>query len=204
MDDALEKMDERQKTELYAAIGKFAVEFEMLCSGMRSVIMTILAKEGLSNDSVMEILLADQTAGPLQSLVRSLAAETEKLSEKDQKILGTIMNQVQKLTESRNDVLHATWLVGWVAFEDEGLSKALGTRLKRNKKGVATQRPIFKAADFDELASRAEQLARILGGVTNCFSFGEPLEKAFVLDDQGRITITPRVPARIAKPPAEK
>src|SRR5215471_6090259 len=145
MDDdreALEKRHAEQTAELYAAIGKFAVEFEMVCSSMRAIIMTTLWKEGLHNDNAMEILLADHTAEPLRSLAHSLASETQKLSEKDGRILAAIMNQVQELTKSRNDVLHAEWLIGWVATE-VGPVLAPGRRLKRDKMGLATQWPNF-------------------------------------------------------------
>jgi len=196
LDEDLEKLHASQTGVLYAAIGKFAVEFEMVCGSMRAVIMTILAKEGLANDAVKEILLADQTSEPLQSLVRSLAAETQALSEKDQKILAAIMNKVQRLTEARNDVLHAIWIIGWFAFEKEGFAKVPGTRLKKNKKGVATQRPQFQADDFNALTRQAEHLTSALGQVMNAFAFNETLEEQLALDSEGDITIIPREPKR--------
>ena len=69
-----------QTKELYAAIGRFSVEFEHVCFAMRRIATSILAEKGLHNRNVLDILLADQTAEPLRSLVESPLSETQSLS----------------------------------------------------------------------------------------------------------------------------
>lgn len=124
------KIDE-QTEDLYAAIGHFAVEFEHVCNYMRQIIMTILCKEGLGNENVMQILLAGLTADPLRSLVSSLISETQELSKNDLTIINKILNPIQDLTKTRNDVLHGTWFIGWAFHKETECRTAPGIKLKK-------------------------------------------------------------------------
>jgi hypothetical protein len=136
MDEELKEKFQEQTEDLYAAIGRFVVEFEHVCNYMRNIIMTILAKEGLSNDNVMQILLSDQTAEPLRSVVTSLIAETQMLSVQEKTIINKITSRVQDLTKTRNDVIHGTWFIGWASVGDKEFTEAPGIKFKKIKKGL--------------------------------------------------------------------
>ena len=140
MNKNTDKIYEEQTENLYASIGRFAVEFEHVCNYLSSIIMTILTKEGLENENVIQILLADQTAEPLRALVMALIPEILELSDKDKKIVKNIITRVQELTKKRNEVVHGTWYVGWFGTDKDEFTVAPGRKYKKNKNGCATKK----------------------------------------------------------------
>ena len=188
MDEDTNKKYEEQTEDLYAALGRFAVEFEHVCNYLRAIIMAILAKEGLSNDKVMQILLADQTAEPLRALVMSLIAETHDLSDTDKKIVSKITSRVQKLTKKRNDVLHGTWFIGWASVGQEQFTDAAGVKVKKDKQGAATKNFNWKVKDFDDLINEAVELWNLLARLNGFISFNFKIENNFVINGNGGIS----------------
>jgi hypothetical protein len=193
MDGEIKPKFDEQTEDLYAAIGQFAVEFEHVCNYLRVIIMTILNKEGLDNEKVMQILLSDLTAEPLRSLVASLIPETQQLSETDRKVVSKILNSVQDLTKNRNDVLHGTWFIGWASVGDTEFKTAPGVKFKKDKGGVATKTFNWKVEDFDELTEEATKLVRLLGRLNGCIAFNFKLEKNFVFGSDGSLSGAPRI-----------
>ena len=188
MDEDTKKKFEEQTEDLYAALGRFAVEFEHVCNYLRVIIMTILNKEGLNNEKVMQILLSDQTAEPLRALVGSLIPETQKLTGMDKKIVSKILNRVQKLTKTRNDVLHGTWFIGWASVGDDEFTGAPGVKFKKDKKGAATKNFNWKVNDFDLLASEAVELWNLLARLNGCISGNFKIENNFIFDANGDLS----------------
>jgi len=188
MDEDTKQKYEEQTEDLYAAIGRFAVEFEHVCYRMRVIIMTILAKEGLSNEQVMQILLSDQTAEPLRAVVASLISETATLSDTDRKIVNKILKEIQDLTKLRNDVIHGTWFIGWASFEDTEFKNAPGIKFKKDKAGVATKTFSWKESDFDELTERAKDLTNLLARLGGCIAGNFKLENNFLLAADGGLS----------------
>lgn len=185
--DTKQKYDE-QTEDLYAAIGRFAVEFEHVCHRMRVIIMTILGKEGLANDKVMQILLSEQTAEPLRGVVVSLIYETQTLSDTDRKIVHKILKEIQDLTKLRNDVIHGTWFIGWVSSDDTEFTDALGIKFKKDKDGVATKNFSWKKNDFDELTEKAKELTNLLARLSGCISGNYKIENNFLLAADGSLS----------------
>jgi hypothetical protein len=181
------KHDE-QTEDLYAAIGRFAVEFEHICNYMRIIIGGILCKEGLHNNNVIEILLSDLNAAPLRSLVSSLISETVTLSESDLRIVTRILNDVQKMTEKRNEVIHATWYIGWMYNEENESKVAPGVKYKKGKSGVATKRYDWTADDFNNLAQDASKLWGLLADLNRCIIGNYKVEDVFTIDEDGSIS----------------
>jgi len=84
--------------KLYAAIGKFCVEFEQLCFEIQNTIMTNLDKEGLQNEGVLRILLAGDTADPLRTKLLALLPETVILNDNEKKIAKTYSPEFRSLS----------------------------------------------------------------------------------------------------------
>ena len=125
--------------EFFQLIGEFAVEFENICRLMEDCAMHILEKEGLQNDSISKVLLANHTADPLKNMLRSLLAERLK-TEDFKKVSDLAFSEIQQLIEKRNSIIHAKWIApiddeDW--FPKKGF--VLGHKLKTNKRGDATE-----------------------------------------------------------------
>lgn len=180
------KFDE-QTEDLYAASGRFAVEFEHVCNYLRQVILAILFKEGLGNENVMQILVADLTAEPLRSLVLSLISETQHFSEPERTIVNKILNPIQDLTKTRNDVLHGPWCIGWASHKDTECTVAPGIKYKENKDAVATKTFNWTVQDFNELTKEATTLWRLLAKLNCCIIGNNKLEKYFIFEADGSL-----------------
>lgn len=181
---------EEQTEDLYAAIGRFAVEFEHICNYLRQITCVILAKEGLRNDNVMEILLVSLNAEPLRTLALSLIAATIRLSELDKEIVSKIMDAVQAMIKKRNQVIHATWFVGWLWNEEMENTVAPGLKIKRTKTGVTTERYEWTADDFNNLAKDAKRLGGLLARLNNCFVGNFKVQNNFAIDERGIVAAT--------------
>jgi len=188
MDEETKHKIDEQTEDLYAAIGHFAVEFEHVCNYLRIIIMTILSKEGLGNEKVMQILLSDLTAEPLRSLVSSLISETQQLSEADRKIVSKILTSVQDLTKNRNDVLHGTWFIGWGFSSDTECKTAPGIKFKKDKGGVATKTFNWTVEEFNALTGNASTLWGLLAILNGCIAGNFKVEKNFVVGDDGSLS----------------
>ncbi len=185
-----EKKYEEQTEDLYAAFGKFAVEFEHICNYLRAITKTILAREGLQNERVMHVILAALTAEPLRTLVQSLIHETLTLSDTDKKIVRKLLNRMQELTKTRNEVLHGTWFIGWAGVDDD-FSNAPGIKIKSNKEGAVVKSFNWNVADFEELTSEVIQLANLFGRLNGCIAEDSKIESNFVINPDGTCSSVP-------------
>ena len=120
----------REVDELHRAIGEFVVAFEQGCHAMQTCVMGILARAGLGDQQVSQIILAGMTAEPLRALFESLVGERVKLNEVERLIIKSCVTRFQKLTEQRNDIIHSTWYIGWGNEETVDFSTASGMNLK--------------------------------------------------------------------------
>src|SRR5688572_14581111 len=108
---------EAQTQALYAAIGRFAVKFEHVCHAMHWCITTLLRAHGLNHQGLENALLSGLTAEPTLTIFRSAINEArrETMSDADKKILKNICSRIKDLIETRNDIVHRTWFVGWAS-----------------------------------------------------------------------------------------
>lgn len=177
----------QQTMALYAAFGQFAVEFEHVCFTMRCIIMNILHEQGLRNEKILNILLADQTAEPLRGLTLSLLVETQQFSIMDEKIISSLFSKVQALTRERNDVLHSTWFIGWYGTEDGDYGHAPSVKPKRSKKGDVSLDRTWRIEQFEGLTARAKTLSDNLRSVSACLFGGYKLHNNFRISRDGSI-----------------
>ncbi len=143
-----DELYKNQTNELYASIGKFLVNFELVCFNIRTAIIFILYDSGLKNQQLTNIMLAVHTAEPLKSILHSLIGEAVRLNENEKEIIKNIFARIQKLIESRNNIVHSTWFIGWSNKTMIDFSEASGYKLHRNKDGEATKTFKYKKEDF--------------------------------------------------------
>ncbi|HPD60476.1 MAG TPA: hypothetical protein PKV48_01780 [Thermodesulfobacteriota bacterium] len=191
--DEKERQDRRLKdtAKLYQAIGEFVVKFELACLSVQTCIVFILHNAGLTDQRISQILLAGLTADPLRMLFDSLVAQTQKLNDKERKIIKNALNRFQKLTEERNDIVHSTWFIGYGDRETTDFSKASGMKYHKNGKGAVVKSFRRTAADFSKLSIEAKSLADIFGRLDGCFEGGHSVEKNFVVSRDGFVSAPP-------------
>ena len=179
--------------DLYAAIGKFSVEFEQLCFEIQNTIITILSREGLRNDNVMKILLAGDTAEPLRQKLFALLPETVRLNDQEKKILKNMFSRIQELINLRNDMLHSTWCIGWIEEPIEMASSAKGQKYDKNKNGANTKEFDFKVSDLNLLTEKAVRLKSLIIRLKVCLSAKISIENNFCFTEENMVVPTKAV-----------
>ncbi len=181
----------KDTAELYCAIGEFVVKFEHVCHAIQTAIVFLLARAGLRNQSVTQILLAGATADPLRTLFESLVSQIQTLNDNERKIMKNALNRFQKLTAKRNDIVHSTWFIDWGNESSTDFSETTGIKYHKNKDGAVVKSFRRKADDFRELTEEAESLFKIFRRLDCCFVGGSAVENNFVLSTDGKVSVPP-------------
>ncbi|MGY2211745.1 hypothetical protein [Pseudomonas pergaminensis] len=164
----MQKLKEQSK-EIYAAYGEFAVKFEHVCHAVHTAMIFMLHGEGLRNQQVANVLLSGLTADPLRTIFAALVAETQELNPEDKNIISRVLKRFQKLTESRNDIIHGTWFVGYATVDATDFSRVSGLKHHRSKDGASAKSFDFSASDFQKLTQEAEALDEIFKALNGLF-----------------------------------
>jgi hypothetical protein len=128
---------ELQTQEIYAAIGRFVVQFEHVVHGMQETVASLLRRNGLAHAGLSNAVLAGLHSGETLRAFRAAVIEVRKddLDPADRKIFEKAATRIGKLIETRNDIVHRMWYVGWSAPEDEDFSTVAGAKHNNTKKG---------------------------------------------------------------------
>ncbi|MDC8013875.1 hypothetical protein [Tahibacter soli] len=142
---------ESQSAVWFEALGRYLAAFEQMCASVVKLIRQLLRKGGVSSRGVEDILVADLAARDLVRLAKTLYNERADLDPNGRKISENIFRRAVICYESRNEIVHASWLPGGVfAFRHDDFSRARGLRyIKREKGGEAVRRLYYSAADLD-------------------------------------------------------
>ena len=198
--DLKEKYDNQVK-ELYAAIGKACVDFEHVCHALRTGILQMLQAHGLTNQKVSQVMMAELTAQPLLSIYQALIAETLKLTEIEKRICDQLCKQVkEELIKRRNDIIHATWFVGWAGCDDTDFSEASGHKWKRGKSGSIIKGEKQEAKDFLLFAEECLETADHLMALPVIALAGDlKIERNYCINSEGKVA---RLPSNDSEKPS--
>jgi hypothetical protein len=197
MDEERRKKYEEQTDELYAAIGRFSVKFEHVCWAMHSGILSMLELAGLRNQRVGQAVLAGLTAEPLKTMFRAVLAECckDRLDDAEQKIIADVMKRVGSLIESRNDIIHRTWFVGWAPESQKDFSTVIGANDRNTARGIEIRSLSWNQADFDRLSEEADEMTKLVNRLwgtefANTIK-GSKFTDTFIRDVDGTVRVRP-------------
>jgi hypothetical protein len=169
-----------ETTEQFASIGRFVQEFELLVDALRSFPVLYLSDGIPRRQRLISIILHHQvmTAGPLMAIYRNMifemltqegAAQSQQEKDATRSVLRHICTRVQKLTETRNELLHGTWFIGWARAEETDSSTMSGRRLEGTKQGLE-ERPLPETvAAMDALTEEARSVKDLVLRLQTCF-----------------------------------
>jgi hypothetical protein len=181
-----EKFD-RQTEEQYSALGRCVVHFELLVNAMRVGIVTILEQNGLRNQQLTNILLANITAAPLKQVLQAIVGQVVRLNSTERGICDRIFERVEALTKRRNEIVHGTWFIGWVGVEDVDFSVARGHKLTRGKTGASVKSLDCSASDLRRFAAECDATTQLVFRLCGCVATSRPIERNFVVEG-GRVS----------------
>lgn len=168
MDNNLKEKYKDQTNDLYRAYGYFAIEFEVLCHNIKECIIFSLHSNGLQNQEFIRILLADQTAGPLISKLTGFIAIVYRDSKSEFDYLAPLFKFCKDINEKRNEIIHATWHIGWASDEQTEFNIASWSKDKITKEGICFNCNRWEAKMFDELTEKIKTASEILNRLLGC------------------------------------
>lgn len=167
MDKEKQEKFDLQTNDLYRAYGRFAVNFEHMCSSIRTCILFAFQ---LQKQELLRVLLADQTADPLIKKLRAIISIIFRKKAEEIKHIDPLFKFCISIIEKRNEIIHGTWFIGWASSEQTEFDSANGKKDKIKSEGVKTYSFYYKAETFDDLTEKviiAKNLLDRLGGVFN-------------------------------------
>jgi hypothetical protein len=181
-----------QTAALYAAIGRFVVEFEQMCFAMSNAVLFALHNGGLKDQQLGNAMLAGLTAGPLREMTLSVFAHLYRDDLAGLQIVRDLAARTQQLTTSRNEIIHSTWFIGWASQEDTDFSRASGMKLKNTKSGPMAMSVSNSVAEFDRETEKAKELAVLWRQLLGCLLSGTVPTNYFNRDPEGVIRPGPQ------------
>lgn len=158
---AIKRYKKRNK-EMMATFGEFVYNFEFLCLSLKKAITEILRRNGLKNETLVEILVHDSTGAPLIKYFQASLQEAFKLQGKtDVEILKTLKTKLNDANELRNDLVHSGWVIGY-GIEKGDKDLAIGIRSKVYAQGLSAVGHIYETEDFREASEHLETLEGIV------------------------------------------
>jgi hypothetical protein len=164
--------DDARIGELYKAYGKFAIEFEQMCLAIRTCIIFTMHKNGLTEQTFIRILLADQTAHPLIAKLRSFVAVLYKENPQAIKHLDPLFKAAISINESRNEIIHGTWYVGWANGSMAEFDVANSMKDKLSKNGIELNALSYNSVHFDELTRKVTTAKELFYRLHGCIIGG--------------------------------
>jgi len=150
--------------EVFCEFGRFVVLFERVVQSMGFSISFILSSEGLRNQQLGHIVLAEQTAAPIRSILQAMVREIAKPDQDETTILSKIFKRIQELTEQRNLLVHGFSAIG--QRDGEAAFTSDGYKLKRKAAGVGIQQFRLTAAELRNLCLECNEVEALVDRVT--------------------------------------
>lgn len=145
----------------YALIGEFVCAFESVCAEMRTAIMFLGGRTGMSDQSFVQAITTELTAMPLLRAFRSVAIE--KCSDPfETQVLDIICKRFDALISKRNTILHGTWYINYASEDQTDFSVGNGHKLKNTKSGVVTESQHVSEEDFRPLIDEGWDVAELV------------------------------------------
>lgn len=151
-----------QKSAIYALLGEFAAEFEVICLHLRSGISMLASQSGLKDQQIMQSALAEYTAAPLLRVFRSMFMDSQWINTHVENEISEINRRMGKLIESRNTYIHGTHFVGYGNGTETEFTGASGFKTKNTGKGLSTENLSIDEATFRPLIDECYALQKLV------------------------------------------
>lgn len=182
-------LHKEETDDIYRSIGEFSVKFEQIVHSMTNGITVSLAKDGLKNQKLSNIILAELTAYPIKSIFASIIAETVDLSDKEKRIVNIILKRIQRLIDERNNIVHRTWFVGWASSVATKFDEVSGVKLMRGKTGGGSKVVSLKSEDFDNLSAECDSVNELVSRLCAVVAGGYAIGANFAISDSGEVVV---------------
>jgi len=115
--------------------------------------------------------------------------ETLELKDEEQQIFKIILKRVQTLIDSRNNIIHSTWFVGWANPQDIDFSEASGHKLIKGKSGAGVKNFKYTSSDFDKLSNECDAVVELINRLWACTTGNYEISKNFIITETGSVSV---------------
>src|SRR6266481_860972 len=167
-------------TAQYEALGRFVEAFEAMVNETRSTCVKILKRDD-EHEKLVEIAFHHSalSAKPLFEIMRALIADflkqpylKELVTTQDRETFSGVLTDVAShyfdLVSSRNSLLHGTWRVGFVTFDDANAENFFLDKYKPTKTGLQKEELPKHAFELLALRDRCVKVRNWLGFIDDC------------------------------------
>jgi hypothetical protein len=174
--------------EQYEYLGRFVEAFESMIGTVRSSCIQLLSVDTqYANWMQVPFYHESMTARPLWAIMRGVIAQMLKdekfrkahgIDDKDynsfRDILACITKEIDELINSRNNLLHGTWIIGYRslsedALPEDSLPEFTLYRYKVGKDGLTVPDKLPKNVDnLKALIERCDETRRWIAALNNC------------------------------------
>lgn len=163
----------------YEALGRFVEAFENLVDTFRYSCLKILGRDE-DHETLVNILLHHSalTAKPLFEIMRALIIDflrqrpdSTSIKERDSVagVLNAIATECQFLWETRNSLLHGTWKVGYLSWDDPSATKFVLDKYRATKTGLRRESGLPEDAfGLLSLADRCSKVSNWIAILVDC------------------------------------
>jgi hypothetical protein len=196
----------KNTTEQYAALGRFVEAFEMMVNEVREICIERVC-DGVGSrerERLVEIAFHNQsmTAKPLFDIMRATIAELVSAPTSQhyadratfKKLLSHIETEYSHLYSKRNELLHGTWLVGYVSDIDPDAKQFVVRKYKTTADGLTRAKGLPKnAIELLDLVTRCDDARMWLSYIDHCLQDKISINDFFKQDPRGlwKFFVTP-------------
>jgi hypothetical protein len=186
----------KNTTEQYAALGRFVEAFELMVNEVREICIERVC-DGIGSserERLVEISFHHQsmTAKPLFDIVRAIIAEIVNVPSSPhyadrgtfKKVLSCVETEYNHLYNKRNELLHGTWMVGYVSQDDPGAKEFVVRKYKTTAAGLARAELPKNATELLDLVTRCDDAQMWLGHIDVCLQGKISISDFFKQDGQ--------------------
>jgi hypothetical protein len=184
---------DKNTKEQYEELGRFVVAFEDIVNDVRELCIFILARFELSQQTFVSVAFHHQalTAKPLFEIMLTLIAEIAKnknarerykIDDESQAIIANVLKTINKeytkLANTRNNLLHGTWYIGFTGPENLEAKEFSIRKLATRATGLNPLELPKTASELRDLTRRCENVRYWMFSITSCFMVHEGAELA--------------------------
>ena len=188
-----------QTAQLYAGLGEFVAQFELIVFSMREALVLLWSRlGGWQAQALVRPGLSELTADPVLRVFQSSFATAIDLGPLDDeekaggtKILGLIATQTREMIKTRNEIVHGTWFIDWASPDDTDFSVARGEKTVNTKSGVEARDISRTKQDFDALCDECNRIKDLINRLSYVTLSGRSFQANFVLEPNRVVTLKP-------------
>lgn len=186
-----EQRFERQTKEQYEALGRFVQEFEQMVDAARFGCLMITAGNGREQQR-MNIVLHHSalSAMPMFEIFRALLGTIiyrDGFDIAEQKIFTSVIKDVHEryrsVASKRNDLIHATWYIGWASEDQQDFSEFLAKKHKVTGDQLKLAKNPTNTTELELITQECSRLNEVIRALFFCGAIGLSAAKNFAEKD---------------------